>query len=108
MLLNRLWQTCSKTAKRRILRFHFDGNQNRKIKTEHFHPSPGTTEPLVVVVDHLLDKGEHLTEDLDQRYLAFVRLFPRVNQVVFLQVSQLCEVLATGLTLEGALATMHS
>lgn len=37
-----------------------------------------------------------------------MRLFPRVDQVVFLQVSQLCEVLVTGLTLEGALATMHS
>lgn len=28
-----------------------------EIKTEHFHPSPGDTEPLVVVVDHLPDEG---------------------------------------------------
>lgn len=37
-----------------------------------------------------------------------MRLFARVDQVVFLQVSQLCEVLVTGLTLEGTLSTMHS
>lgn len=41
-------------------------------------------------------------------YLAFMRLFSRVNQVVFLQVGQLGEVLIAGLTLEGPLSTVHS
>lgn len=41
-------------------------------------------------------------------YLAFVRLFPCVNQIVFLQVGQLGEVLIACLTLEGSLATVHS
>lgn len=37
-----------------------------------------------------------------------MRLFSRVDQVVFLQMSQLGEVLITGLTLERTLSTMHS
>ena len=41
-------------------------------------------------------------------YLALMWLLSRVNQEVFLQVSQLSEVLTAGLTSEGALATMHT
>lgn len=41
-------------------------------------------------------------------YLAFMRLFSRVNQVVFLQVGQLGEILIAGLTLEGPFSTVHS
>lgn len=41
-------------------------------------------------------------------YLAFMRLFPSVNQIVFLQMGQLGEILVAGLTLEGSLSTVHS
>lgn len=37
-----------------------------------------------------------------------MRLFSCVNQVVFLQVGQLGEVLIAGLTLEGPFSTVHS
>lgn len=37
-----------------------------------------------------------------------MRLFSRVNQVVFLQVGELSEVLIAGLTPEGALSAVHS
>lgn len=37
-----------------------------------------------------------------------MRLFSRVNQVVFLQVGQLGEVLIACLTLEGPFSTVHS
>lgn len=41
-------------------------------------------------------------------HLAFMRLLSSVNQVVFLQVGQLCEVLIAGLTPEGTLPAVHS
>ena len=37
-----------------------------------------------------------------------MRLLSSVNQVVFLQVGQLCEVLIAGLTPEGTLPAVHS
>lgn len=43
-----------------------------------------------------------------QPYLAFMRLLSCVNQVVFLQVGQLSEVLVAGLTPEGTFSTVHS
>lgn len=41
-------------------------------------------------------------------HLAFMRFLSGVNQVVFLQVGQLSEVLIAGLTPEGTLSAMHS
>lgn len=41
-------------------------------------------------------------------HLAFMRLLSCVNQVVFLQVGQLSEVLIAGLTPEGTLSAVHS
>lgn len=43
-----------------------------------------------------------------QPYLAFMRLLSCVNQVVFLQVGKLSEVLVAGLAPERSLSTVHS
>lgn len=43
-----------------------------------------------------------------EAYQTFVRLLPRVDQVVLLKVSQLSEALLAQVALEGPLATVHS
>ena len=49
-----------------------------------------------------------MVEQIVRSYLTFMRLLPRVDQVMFLEVGQLSEAFFAEVTLERPLPTVHS